>query len=191
MNPPPNIRDLLQGHVTLQLESLDRLYLNGYLPKLQYGAGLVQFRARPRGHPIASPALLGHITGQFVAQTTNFAQRGAIPLFTFPRQESKDPRAQELRRKRPLRHAVLFIGTAQEKAFAFSARPLPGKPVRFECTRNKSVIPNYYYFYLDDAQWGESFLKLCSYDWFKQVDGPLLYYVVKVTSVGGVSTDKR
>src|SRR2546422_2394430 len=64
MNPPPNIRDLLQGHVTLQLESLDRLYLNGYLPKLQYGAGLVQFLSRHRGHPIASPALLGHITGQ-------------------------------------------------------------------------------------------------------------------------------
>src|SRR5439155_18902257 len=108
-------------------------------------------------------ALLGHITGQFVAQTTNFAQRGAIPLFTFPRQQSKDRLAQELRRKRPLRDAVLFIGTAQEKAFAFSARRLPGKPVPFECTRNKSVIPNYYYFYLDDAEWGESFLKLCSY----------------------------
>src|SRR5439155_8261952 len=108
-------------------------------------------------------ALLGHITGQFVAQTTNFAQRGAIPLFTFPRQQSKDRLAQELRRKRPLRHAVLFIGTAQQKAFAFSARPLPGKPVRFEFTRNKSVIPNYYYFYLDDAEWGESFLGVCSY----------------------------
>ncbi len=163
MNPPPNIRDLLQGHVTLQLESLDRLYLNGYVPKLQYGAGLVEFLSRHRGHPIASPALLGHITGQFVAETTNFAQRGGIPLFTFPRQESKDRLAQELRRKRPVRDAVVFIGTAQEKAFAFSARRLPGKPVRFEFTRNKSVIPNYYYFYLDDAEWGESFLKVCSY----------------------------
>lgn len=27
--------------------------------------------------------------------------------------------------------------------------------------------------------------------WFKQADAPLLYYVVKVTSVGGINTDKR
>src|SRR6266511_1507573 len=40
MNAPPNIRDLLQGHVTLQLQSLDRLYLNGYVAHLQHGAGL-------------------------------------------------------------------------------------------------------------------------------------------------------
>jgi hypothetical protein len=40
----------------------------------------------------------------------------------------------------------VFIGTAQEKAYAFSARRLPGKPVRFEFTRAKSVLPNYYYF---------------------------------------------
>jgi len=41
-----------------------------------------------------------------------------------------------------VRGAVVFIGTAQEKAYAFSARRLPGKPVRFEFTRNKSVLPN-------------------------------------------------
>ena len=133
------------------------------MPKLQYGAGLVEFLSRHRGHPIASPALLGHLTGQFVAETKNFAEKGRIPLFSFPRQESKDRLAQELRRKRPVREAVVFIGTAQEKAYAFSAHRLPGKPVRFQFTRNKSVLPNYYYFYLDDAEWGESFLKVCSY----------------------------
>jgi len=29
MKPSVNVRDLLDGHVTLQLESLDRLYLKG------------------------------------------------------------------------------------------------------------------------------------------------------------------
>jgi hypothetical protein len=158
-----NVRDLLDGHVTLELESLDRLYLNGFVPKLQYGAGLVQFLCQHRGHPIASPALLGQITGRFVANVRDFAQRHDIPLFPFRHKESKDQRAHQLRARRAVRDTVVFIGVAQEKAYAFSARRLPGQPVRFEFARNKSVIPNYYYFYLDDGDWGESFLKVCSY----------------------------
>jgi hypothetical protein len=50
-----------------------------------------------------------------------------------------------------VRDAVVFIGVAQEKAYAFNARRLPGPRVRFEFTRNKSLLPNYYYFYLDDS----------------------------------------
>jgi hypothetical protein len=158
-----NIADLLDGHVTLRLESIDRLYLNGYVPTLQYGAGLVHFLSQHRGCPIASPALLGQITGRFVAQVKAFAQRQAIPLVQFERKESKDQRAKQYRLERPVRDAVVFIGVAQEKAYAFSARRLPGRRAIFEFTRNKSVIPNYYYFYLDDADWGEAFIKVCSY----------------------------
>jgi hypothetical protein len=160
---PLNVRDLLDGHVTLQLESLDRLYLNGYVPHLQHGAGLVRFLSQHRGQPIASPALLGHITGQFVASLRDFARCQDIPLFPFRHKESKDQRAHQLRARRGVRDGVVFIGVAQEKAYAFSARRLPGKRAVFEFTRNKSVLPNYYYFYLDDAEWGESFLKVCSY----------------------------
>jgi len=163
MSTPLNIRDLLESHVTLELESVDRLYLNGYVPELQHGAGLVGFLSVHRGHPIASPALLGQITGQFVAEVKAFAQQQSIPLFHFERKESKDQRAHQMRAQRPVRDAVVFIGIAQEKAYAFSAHRLPGKRAVFEFTRNKSVIPNYYYFYLDDADWGESFIKVCSY----------------------------
>jgi hypothetical protein len=71
MSMTSNVRDLLEGHVTLELESIDRLYLNGYVPQLQHGAGLVGFLCQQRGQPIASPALLGHITGKFVAEATS------------------------------------------------------------------------------------------------------------------------
>ncbi len=158
-----NVRELLDGHVNLELESIDRLYLNGYVPQLQHGAGMVRFLSENKGKPIPSPALLGQITGKFVADIKCYAQRNGIPLFTFERHESKDLRAQRLRRERPVRDAVVFIGVAQEKAYAFSARKCPGPGVRFEFTRNKSVIPNYYYCYIDDAEWGESFIKICSY----------------------------
>jgi hypothetical protein len=55
-----------------------------------------------------------------------------------------------------VRDAVVFIGIAQEKAHAFSAHRLPGKRAVFEFTRNKSVLPNYYYFYLDEADWASA-----------------------------------
>ncbi len=163
MKAPVNIANLLEGHVTLELRSIDRLYLNGYVARLQYGAGLVSFLSQHRGHPIASPALLGQITGRFVAEVQAFAKRQAIPLFHFERKESKDDCAKYWRAQRPVRDAVVFIGVAQEKAYAFSARRLPGRRAVFEFARNKSVLPNYYYFYLDDAEWGEAFLKVCSY----------------------------
>src|SRR5438874_8796749 len=111
-----NVRDLLDSHVRLELESIDRLYLNGYIRQLQHGAGLVEFLCRHRGHVIASPALLGQITGGFVASIKAFAKREGCPLFTFQRKESKDRRAQQMRRERPVRDAVVFIGVAQEKA---------------------------------------------------------------------------
>jgi len=163
MSQPVNIADLLEGHVTLQLESIDRLYLNGYVAQLQHGAGLVGFLSKHRGYPIASPALLGQITKDFLARLQAFVQREHIPLFTFQRHESKDQRAHHERAQRPVRDAVVLVGVAQEKAYAFSARRLAGPRAVFEFTRNKSVIPNYYYFYLDDADWGECFLKVCSY----------------------------
>ena len=158
-----NVRDLLDSHVTLELESIDRLYLNGYVGQLQHGAGLVDFLCRHRGNVIASPALLGQISGKFVAAVKAFAKQEGCPLLAFERKESKDRRARQLRAERPVRDAVVFIGVAQEKAYAFSAYRLPGKRVAFEFHRNKSVIPNYYYFYVDDAEWGEAFVKVCSY----------------------------
>jgi hypothetical protein len=55
MSLSPNVRDLLDGHISLELESIDRLYLNGYVPQLQHGAGLVGFLCQQRGQP--TPAL--------------------------------------------------------------------------------------------------------------------------------------
>jgi len=37
------IPELLDGHVTLEVECLDRLYLNGYIGKLATGGGLIGF----------------------------------------------------------------------------------------------------------------------------------------------------
>jgi hypothetical protein len=40
---PVTISDVLDGHVKLHLECLDRLYLHGYLARLQVGGQVIQF----------------------------------------------------------------------------------------------------------------------------------------------------
>jgi hypothetical protein len=40
---PVTTADILCGHVDLDLECLDRTYLNGYVPNLQVGGQVVQF----------------------------------------------------------------------------------------------------------------------------------------------------
>jgi hypothetical protein len=48
------IPELLDGHVTLAVECLDRLYLNGYIGKLATGPGLVFLKvlAEQQGVPV-------------------------------------------------------------------------------------------------------------------------------------------
>ena len=61
---PVTTADILNGHVSLDLECLDRIYLNGYVPNLQVGGQVVQFLAL-RGFPIPSPVVVGRIGDQF------------------------------------------------------------------------------------------------------------------------------
>lgn len=56
------IPELLREHVSLDLECVDRVYINGYIPNLQSSGGLVYFLEHQRSQLIASPILLGKIT---------------------------------------------------------------------------------------------------------------------------------
>jgi hypothetical protein len=55
------VNDLLDGHVLLDIECLDRIYLNAYAPILQSSGQVVAFLTRHLGKPIPSPALMEHI----------------------------------------------------------------------------------------------------------------------------------
>jgi len=92
-----NINELLEGHVTLEVECIDRLYLNGYLPSLATGGALVGFLTQHLGKPIPSPALLGQITQAWVAAVKNMAAQQGIPVVHFQHGERKDEVANRLR----------------------------------------------------------------------------------------------
>src|SRR6516225_6438937 len=154
------IPELLDGHITLEVECLDRLYLNGYVGKLATPGGLVTFMREQLGKPIPSPVVLGQITERFREAVKSLAQRRQIPVHEFKHKEKKDDIANQYRRERGIRDGIVFIGVAQERAQAFQGKKVNG---RFEFDRDKTVYVNHYYFYIDDADFGPLFLKVCSY----------------------------
>lgn len=156
----PTIPELLDGHVTLEVECLDRLYLNGYIGKLATGTGLVFFMREQLDKPVPSPVVLGQISERFREAVKVLAEQDGIPLYPFRHKEKKDELANAIRRQRPVRDAIVFIGVAQEKAQAFNGRKINGQ---FQFDRDKTVYVNHYYFYIDDEEFGPLFIKVCSY----------------------------
>ena len=69
------IPELLDGHVTLEVECLDRLYLNGYIGKPATGGGLVAFMRGQLQKPIPSPVVLGQISERFREDVKTQANR--------------------------------------------------------------------------------------------------------------------
>ena len=49
MTLPRCVADVLTDHVVFEVECIDRMYLNVYVPGLQYAAGLVAYEGYSRG----------------------------------------------------------------------------------------------------------------------------------------------
>jgi len=159
----PTIPELLRDHVSLDIECVDRVYLNGYVPTLQTSGGLVYFLERHRGNPIASPVLLGQITRTFVEDMEAFATANHIPVIHFVPGQRKDAVAAQYRRKFSKADGIVFIGVAQEKQKAFKAKKEKhGQRVRFQFSR-QAVYVKTYYLYLQDQEFGPGFIKIGTY----------------------------
>ena len=130
------IPELLDGHVTLEVECLDRLYLNGYIGKLATSGGLVGFMRGQLEKPIPSPVVLGQISERFRQAVKTQSEREKIPIYQFPHKERKDDIANQFRRRRQVGEGIVFIGVAQEKARAFHGKKGNGQ---FAFHRDKTV----------------------------------------------------
>jgi hypothetical protein len=157
---------LLREHVTLQCECVDRLYLNGYIPTLQVPGQLVRFLMTHRGNPIPSPALLNKMTTDFVRAVEAFAQASSIPVLRFKKGERKEDVARRYFERLAARGdtGVAMIGVAQERVTAFKSSKgcRPDGGLWFHYSR-ASVCVNQYYFYILDAEFGPTFIKISSY----------------------------
>jgi len=139
-----NVNEILREHVTLTVDCMDRVYLNGYIPNLQVPGQLVNFLIKHRGNVIPSPILLGKIGQQFQQGIQEYAESHEIPLVHFESGERKDELAQEYRSKFSQAEGVVFIGVAQERAQSFkSTKEQRGPAVSFEWSR-QAVRVNHY-----------------------------------------------
>jgi hypothetical protein len=160
----PNIADIIRHDVSLEVRCVDRLSVNGYMPKLQTSGGLAYVLRDHRGNPIPSPALFKPIHDHFVTAVQQFATRHDIPTVTFESGQDQDAIANRYRAGFTHRDGVVLLGIAQEKMRSFKAHKLagPGKKVGFEFSR-QWVAVNDYYFDVHDRDWGPALLKIGTY----------------------------
>jgi hypothetical protein len=159
----PNVAEIIREHVTLEVKCVDRLYLNGYVPRLQSSGGVVTFLRQARGQTIPSPAIFGEITARFKSRLRTWCERRRIPWIEFKKGERKDDVVQPYRGRFPAASGVVLVGVAQERASAWAAtKTQQGRHVDFTY-RRKAVCVAHYYIYLIDPEWGPAFIKVCGY----------------------------
>ncbi len=165
MTVPCTVRAILDEHTTLEVESIDRMYLNVYVPPLQYDGGVATFFRRHRGHLFASSALMAPISRAFVGAIEAFVAQRELPVITFAKGQRKDEVMATHLARFTGDEGVVFVGKAQEKATVFRTEkrrnPRTGQPYPW-LVRSTAMV-NHYYFYAVDHDFGPFFLKFCSY----------------------------
>ena len=170
MSIPNSLATILREHVTLELESIDRMYLNVYVPRLQTEAAVPCFFKKHRGALFASSALMEPMSAAFKTDIDRFVARNNLPVVTFAKGQRKDDIAKEyLAKSEGNTHkrvpGVLFVGKAQEKAriFRTEKRRYADSDKVYPWIVRATAMVNHYYFYCVDEDFGPFFLKYGSY----------------------------
>src|SRR5437870_9469976 len=90
MSIPRSVAEVIRDHVTLEVEGIDRMYLNVYQPKLQTEKQAACFFRYHRGQPVASSSLMGVMTNEFLRQVDDFLAQQQIPVVAFQKGPRKD-----------------------------------------------------------------------------------------------------
>jgi hypothetical protein len=160
---------LLRDHVTLECRSIDRVFLQAWVPKLQSVGQVCNFLVHQRGFGIPSSAAFGKIGEAFVREVHRWAKANGVPVIHFEKGQNKEAIA------RPLIDAataeggagrVVLVGIAQEKASVWRSWKAKGHEKaahpHMEWGRQMAFV-NHFYFYLWDPDWGPAFWKTNAY----------------------------
>jgi hypothetical protein len=164
MTLPRTVADVLTDHVVFELECIDRMYCNVYVPQLQHAGGLLGYIQRQLGLPIASTAPLGKITDAFSAAMRRYARNQRVPWVDFVKGQRKDDVMHEHLARFTGEEGVLFIGRAQEKTVLFrTERRRDAAGESYPWIVKTTGMVNHFYIYVVDRDFGPFFLKFCSY----------------------------
>jgi hypothetical protein len=164
MTLPRTVADVLAKHVSFEVECIDRMYLNVYVPRLQRALGLIGYLRDRLGCVVTSTAPLAEITDGFAARIRGFARDGGIPVVSFVKGQRKDEVMAEHLARFTGSEGVLFVGRVQEKTRVFRTekrRDAAGRAYPW-IIKTTSMV-NQWYFYCVDADFGPFFLKFSGY----------------------------
>ncbi len=169
---------LLRDHVTLKCRSIDRIFLQAYVPKLQSVGQVCTFLRWQRKFKIPSSAAFGKIGDAYVKAIHKYAEEHQIPVLYFDKKGKKKGKKKKKDDKEKIarpyieaaaragKEGVVLIGIAQEKASAWRSRPRKGhekKPHPHMDWWREMTYVNHFYFYLWDSEWGGAFWKTNAY----------------------------
>ena len=131
MSLPRSVAEVLKQHVTLEVEGIDRMYLNVYQPRLQTDRGVAAFFRFHRGATFASSALMNPMSKSFIAAVDRFVKQEQIPLITFTKGQRKDDVTQEYRSRFSGTEGIVVVGKAKRRHPSSAPRSAATpKPVR-------------------------------------------------------------
>jgi hypothetical protein len=138
-------------------------------PGLMFEGGVIRFLLG-RGLDIPSPAGLGHNHDRLVRELDRLVAANGWPVVRFARGESKEQIARRYQdaAERAGRPGVVLVGKAQERVSVWRGFVDPSSPKHskrhphFRFTR-QSGVPDSWYFYLWDAEWGPAMVRLTTY----------------------------
>src|SRR5271169_4157134 len=116
MSVARSVAEVLRDHVLLEVEAIDRMYLNVYVPHLQSVGAVVGYLRVHRGQRFASTTAVIPMTEAFVRNIDQFVYDEGVDLVAFQKGQRKDDVTQKYVRKFTQREGVLYVGKAQEKA---------------------------------------------------------------------------
>src|SRR5450759_412425 len=148
MTLPRTVADVLSDHVTFEVECIDRMYLNVWVPRLAYGGGVAGFFVGHRGNRYAPTALMDPMSKAFVADIHDFIATRGLEVVGFPAAEG-----------------VLYVGRAQEKSGVWRTqrRHNPATGGSYAWLVRATAFINFFYFYCVDADFGPFFIKFSTY----------------------------
>jgi hypothetical protein len=159
------VAEILDQHVTLEVECIDRLYLNLYVPGLQHVNGVVGFFRKHRKQVLPSTALMAPISKKFIQTIERFVEDNRIPVVQFRKGERKDDIARARLQEFHGEEGIVFVGKAQEKATVFRTEKRRNRITQqsYPWIVRSTTMVNHYYFYGVDRDFGPFFVKFCSY----------------------------
>ena len=128
-----SVAEVLRDHVVLELEAIDRMYLNVYVPHLQTVGAVVGYLHVHHGQRFASTSAVVPMTEAFIRKIEQFVDDQGVDLVAFEKNQRKDNVTQKYLRGFRKTEGVLYVGKAQEKA----------RVVRTERRRNRRTGATY------------------------------------------------